>query len=273
MPGWVRTRVALVLASVAAIAGCSPQGGSPGSATPTIRTTPAASPTPLVMADGEPLVTCGGDGLTFKPSVMQTNSHSGHDDAAIVAALERLVREGGMNAPTALQGVDVKAGPWFVLGKTDTEAEIATGSWSLHGPGKDAMQVILEKRDGEWRAAAWGTCNLAPVPPDGIAWASVSRASTPPDPAATSVPVAVSEYQCTSGRDPSPYLHEPIVVEQQSTVTVYWTTTPFKPTGSGDGGVTCPGVAVERRIALARPLGDRALLDGSKWPPAPIIRD
>ena len=72
----------------------------------------------------------------------------------------------------------------------------------------------------------------------------------------------VTEWECTSARDPSAYLHEPYVESTDDAVTVYWTTD--TPTGNQD----CPGnPAVQRSIELAEPLGERAIYDGSVWPP------
>ena len=64
--------------------------------------------------------------------------------------------------------------------------------------------------------------------------------------------------------DPGPFLKEPTVVEDDEAVTVYWVTTP--PLGG-----SCPSnPSVERAVDLEAPLGGRALLDGSVWPPAPV---
>jgi len=76
---------------------------------------------------------------------------------------------------------------------------------------------------------------------------------------------AVSKGACTSARDPAAYLHEPVVVETADSLTVYWTSK------MPEGAQTCPGEpSVTRTIEPSEPLGDRALLDGSRWPPVRI---
>jgi hypothetical protein len=69
---------------------------------------------------------------------------------------------------------------------------------------------------------------------------------------------------CTGSRDPNPYLHEPVVVETEESVTLYWTSTP------PEGGNTCPGnPSVRVSVTLERPLGGRTVLDGFEYPPRP----
>jgi hypothetical protein len=93
----------------------------------------------------------------------------------------------------------------------------------------------------------------------------MSAAAADAESSGTSITAMVSERECTSARDPSPYLNDRIVVESDNTVTVYWTSTP------PDGAQYCTGnPSVERRITLTRPLGNRTLLDGSTWPPTPV---
>jgi hypothetical protein len=77
--------------------------------------------------------------------------------------------------------------------------------------------------------------------------------------------VLVHELACTSGRDPSDFLQEPRIVQSDESVTVYWTSIP------AEGDQNCIGnPSVERTIELDEPLGDRALLDGSTYPPSPV---
>ncbi|MBA3266073.1 MAG: hypothetical protein H0T14_06840 [Nocardioidaceae bacterium] len=86
-------------------------------------------------------------------------------------------------------------------------------------------------------------------------------------PSATKVPVGVTERECTTGRNPDPFLQEPSVVETERAATVYRTTT------GPDGDQSCPGnPPVKRLLELREPLADRALLDGSTWPPSPATR-
>jgi hypothetical protein len=162
---WLPIRVALGLLPVALLGGCGAQDQSPNGATAVDSPQEMPAPqTPFVTAGDEPLVDCGG-GLAFKVFSMRGGIDSQVDVAVIVAALQRLVSEAGIDAPRALQGVDLEGGPWFVLNETNTQMEIATGPWGLDGPGKNAMVVALVKTDDAWRASGWGDCSLAPVAP------------------------------------------------------------------------------------------------------------
>lgn len=261
---WSTTAIALAVV----LAACGTPGGSPGAAP----TTASASATTLserqlVTINGEPVVKCGPSGLPFTPSAYLGPHDHSHADPQIVAALERLVAETGVEVPPALRGVAVKDAPWFVLNQSAQQVDIAVGTWTADGPGRDAMVVDLRWRDGRWWPG-WGNCILARVPPPGYEWATVSRGPRGLDKSSPTVTVTVYEDQCTSGRDPSAYLHHPLVVERDTSVVVYWTTTPYVP--APGTGVACPAVAVPRQITLSRPLGDRTVLDGSRWPPAPI---
>src|SRR5262245_66495130 len=105
-------------------------------------------------------------------------------------------------------------------------------------------------------------CRLHPVLPPSLSWAEVTADPQALSPASRSIPVWVTETSFTGARDPSPYLKNPTIVEGKRSVTVYWTVTP------PDGAQECPGnPRVERVLELREPLGDRVLLDGSRWPP------
>ena len=214
-------------------------------------------------ADGDPLVTCGGPGFEISAMSGGVQGLVARDEVA--AALERLVDEAGIDAPTALQDEHVDEAQWFVLGESDGVLTVATGSWDRAGPGTDAQVVGLEQVADGWDATGWGDCNLAPVSPPGLNWVDVTAQARDLPPSATSVPVWVSERECTSARDPRPFLSNPVVVEDEQDVTVYWTST--QPEGAQD----CPGnPRVRRLLRLQAPLGERVLLDGSTWPPSPV---
>ncbi|MBT2514120.1 hypothetical protein [Arthrobacter sp. ISL-30] len=76
----------------------------------------------------------------------------------------------------------------------------------------------------------------------------------------------VSEIECTGARAPDLFLAaEPVIVETDEEITVYWTYQQIP------GDAACPGNPwVERTVHLDQNLGDRALLDGSTWPPTPV---
>jgi hypothetical protein len=77
----------------------------------------------------------------------------------------------------------------------------------------------------------------------------------------------LSERECTSGRNPERFLHEPLVVETSEKVTIYWTSEP------PNGGQDCQGnPSIDKIVELERPLGSRVVLDGFNYPPREVQR-
>lgn len=213
------------------------------------------------------MLSCGSGGPNFAVSAMEGGVSGLADEAEVAAALESLATEAGIDAPRELQGGgDIADAEWIVLGSqgdgATQELIVGVGHWSATGPSGNGEYVILERRGDGWRAAAWGHCNLAPVLARGVSWAEIAAPPGGLDRVGTSVEVEVSERECTSGRNPEPFLNQPVVVESEHRVIVYWTS------DSPEGAQTCPGnPPVRRAVELRQPLGDRALLDGSTWPP------
>lgn len=223
----------------------------------------------LVMVDGEPMVTCGDIRPGFAVSAMDNGVEGVADEAEVAAALDELRAEAGIDAPRELQKASAAQAEWKVLGGDPTDDPerllVGVGHWSAATETTDGQYVVLERTEAGWRASAWGDCQLAPVLVEGASWAEIAAAPGGAVPGSSSIEVLVSETECTSSRDPGPYLHEPIVVERDDVVTIYWTSD--TPTGAQD----CPGnPRVRRTVHLDRPLGDRTVLDGSRWPPRPI---
>ncbi len=233
---------------------------------------PPASPTgePLdevFTGGGEVMLWCG-VGPGFPVSAMAGGVDGLADEGEVEAALRALARVAGIDAPRALRGVAVAEASWVLLGKgthgSTEELLVGVGNWDTDGPGKGGEYVLLERANDGYEAAAWGTCNLEPVLPPGLAWAEIAARADALDPEATAVAVMVSERECTSGRSPAPFLNEPVVIERDDSVTVYWTS------DSAKGDQTCQGnPSVRRLLQLEEPLGQRELLDGSTWPPLP----
>lgn len=214
----------------------------------------------------ELLISCDAQAPGWPASAMDGGIDSRVSRAELTHALEAVVAEAGIDAPLALQGVDVGEAPWFVLAESERYVVVAAGTWNEHGPdGRDGQVVRLEREATGWKVRGWGSCTgLAPVVEPGRQWVQIESA-TSPDPTATEVAVEILEIQCTSGRDPRPFLQEPTFVEDDDSVTVFWTS--LVP----EGASTCIGSApVPHGLRLNEPLGDRELLDGSRWPAQPI---
>ncbi len=79
--------------------------------------------------------------------------------------------------------------------------------------------------------SGWAGCRLLPVLKEGYIWAEVTGYQRENE--TDRLTARVNERECTSGRDPQRFLHEPVVVETGASVTIYWTSVPPK------GGQNC----------------------------------
>lgn len=211
------------------------------------------------------MVTCGGNSA-WPASAMRGDDPANAGSEEFVPALEKIVASAGIDAPLALQGVPVEDGPWFVLARDGHAATLATGTWTADGPGEDGQVVSVERQGSGWDVRGWGSCkHLTLFPPEARMWGEARNYVT--DDASTVLTVMVRERACTSGRDPLPFLDPPTVVETEDRVTVSFTSRP------PEGSSTCPGnPTVAQTVALAEPLGDRTLYDGSRYPAIPVPR-
>ena len=224
---------------------------------------------PVVTDGDEVVVSCGGGNEGWPPSVMAEGLPGLLDQAEATMTFQDILDDPqwGVEAELSLlrNGVDVE---WRVLRGDSSSLVVGLGRWTDQGPAQaDAYVLGLEREDGRWVPRGWGDCSLAPILRGRNTWAHVTgyRAAGPE---ATSFEASVSEGECTSARDPGPFLHEPTVVERPDTITVYWTSTPVV------GGADCPGnPTVTRVVELDAPLGERQVLDGSRYPPEPVKPD
>ncbi len=221
-------------------------------------------------ADGEMLLTCGSR-IAFAASALAGGVDDLADADEVAAALDDLRAMAGIDAPEELQAHPASEARWMVLAgdRPDDPQRILVGlgRWdAATGPVYGRSQTVTLERDGDgWKAHGWGGCKLRPALPVDTNWVEIRGVRGGLDPDSTKVEVEVSELECTSGRDPSPFLREPLIIETDDAVTVYWTSEAPK------GGGTCPGnPQVRRTIQLDKPTGVRHLLDGSSWPPAPV---
>lgn len=218
---------------------------------------------PVRMVGDEVMVACGGsDG--WPPSIMATGIPNVLSDAEVSGTFQAMLDDPELRPELELSlfrdGVDVD---WRVLRDGGDSLTLGLGNWTDQGPGDaDAYYLLLDQQGDRWVSSGWGQCNLAPVVQAGVEWAEVTAVRGGET---HSVVVEVTERQCASGRDPDPFLREPVVVETAEAVTLYWTTTPVT------GGADCQGnPSVERTVELKTPLGARQILDGSTYPPRPV---
>lgn len=207
-------------------------------------------------------VTCGG-GTGWPVAAMDGGLADQVDDAEVRAALARLLEEAPMDAPPALQEAGATSVDYTVLSVDADSLEIGVGPWSSEeGPGDGAMSIGFERdAAGGWEAGGWGDCQLAVVIPPGRGQVEVAAPPGGVDPGTETPTVLVNERDCTSGRDPRPFLGEPQVVETDDAVLVTLTSEAV----SED--VTCQdNPAVPLELGLEEPIGERRLLDAGVWP-------
>ena len=262
----LRVLVVWLSAAVALAAGC---GENRPEATPDAGTTAGRSSPGLVMVDGELLMACGNVRPAFAVSAMDNGVVGLVEEAEVAAALDHLSAQYGIDAPRELQGTQASEAEWKVLAGDPADDPqrllVGVGRWAAATGTTSGQYVLLDRTTNGWESSGWGDCNLTPVLVDGASWAEITAVSGGAAPSSSTVDVLVSERECTSARDPSPYLHEPVVIERDDTVTLYWTSD----TPTGDR--RCPGnPRVHRTVKLDQPLGERTILDGSTWPPRPV---
>jgi hypothetical protein len=256
------------LAGLILLAGC----GEPVSSAsdPTVPSTATSSATVsggvLTVVDGEVQVGCGG-APGWSPSVMAAGIDGVVGRAEVVAAFTELLQNPEIAGE--LEMSFLQDGPeqteWRVLAAEGDSLTLGLGTWTEDGPGEGARTFGLERDGDGWRWTGGGDCRLEPVLGGDHSWVELTAPPGGLDPTSTTLPVEVSERECTSGRDPRPHLEEPHVVETTTTVTVYWTSVP------PEGFHNCMGnPAVAATVPLRRPLGERTLLDGSTYPPSPV---
>ena len=225
----------------------------------------ATNERPIATVDGEVLVSCGSDGTGWPPSFMTEGLQGALTDDEATRIFQGILSDPMTSEEAALSlfpdGVDVD---WRVLDEDDDSLTIGLGQWTEQGPTGGSADILELAREGHaWRAAGWAECQLSPVLKEGNSWAEVSGYTAAA--AGARLTAQVHERECTSGRDPDPFLHEPWVVETSETVTIYWTSEPPK------GGQDCRGnPSIDRVVELAKPLGTRVVLDGSSYPPEEV---
>jgi hypothetical protein len=272
-------RLALTTLAIFALAspltGCGTVGASPDRDEDGPIATPQSTPItqPWQTPDGGVLVTCG-HGPAFPAAMVAGSGIEVYPDeaAAIVAALADLKVMGGIDAPESLQQADAEEVKWTVLWSDDLSGEKTLGL--LLAPSDSTgfsldtdWYLILGRQDGQWRATSWSECGARPALPEGSTWAQVALPVDTRTPDGATVNLLVSEIECTGARAPGPFLAaEPVIVETDEEITVYWTSQQVP------GDATCPDNPwVERTLHLDQNLGDRTLLDGSTWPPTPVV--
>lgn len=185
------------------------------------------------------------------------------EDGEVETALAAVAAEAPMDAPDP--------GPWIALAAGPHNGRevvvLGVGPWSsAAGPDDGAQEVTLERTDAGLEPLSWGGCQLSVALPAGLSQVEITAPVGGVDATTTAPTVLANERECTSGRDPRPFLGEPEIVETDDRVVV---------TMSSDamvGGADCQGnPSVPVTLELSEPIGDRELVDGGVWPHRPIV--
>lgn len=146
--------------------------------------------------------------------------------------------------------------------------EISNIGGSVHYLARDPaaesswFYATVARDGGEWRVSGWGGCTLEPDVGPGLGIASFRVEGDDLDPAATSIPVLVTERACNSGEDARGRIVVSAIEVEDDAVSV---TLAVRPRG---GAQACPSNPETPFVVdLPEPLGDRRLLDGSSIPP------
>jgi len=261
-------RCVAAVATVVALAGCGEQARST-TATDPGPTADASATGPLLVVDGEVQVACGsGSASGWSPSVMPDGIDGLITDAEVDRAFTDAWHdeEGlGVELPFIATLEEFTTMEWRVLYGDDAGVRLGTGRWTVEGPQDSDLTYTLRREGDAWTLGGMGSCRLQPALDPAYSWAQLSRPGGGLERESRTVTVGVNEMACSSGRDPSDFIQEPYLQETGESVTVYLTTK------APEGMNACPGrPPVPYELTLAEPLGDRALLDGSTYPAAPV---
>ncbi|HYN48833.1 MAG TPA: hypothetical protein VER83_08190 [Candidatus Nanopelagicales bacterium] len=238
------------------VAGC-------GSTTPTQPPIPGATPAlealPTPGADApDARLTCGGL-RTFPASALEApagaETQAGVEFDALRAALARFGSE-----------FIGSAGLTWQLAQRDATGAIFLARAGVTDGIPDWLSVEVEGGSAGWQPVGMGACTPLVVLSDefGPATWALDPAFPAPIDETTQLRVLVSERACASGSPTTGRMSAPVVVVSAATVTV---TIGVRPLG---GIQTCPlPPGTPAIVTLPEPLGNRALLDGGRVPPAP----
>ena len=157
---------------------------------------------------------------------------------------------------------DIVPGPrhgWIRVYRKDGEAEFVHEKKS----GRAYYYIGLEKNGDRWRWAYSGdTCKPLAWAPNAEGGTIELRDGHPPQPGDTRLRVLVHEWACHGYRVPDREdVHPKIIYGEENVIVILRIEYP-------QGGATCPGTPpFKYTVRLDERLGNRALVDGGKYPP------
>lgn len=235
----MRTLMLLVAAIV--LAGCGEPGPTGSNAGQPSATAPPAE-TGLAY-------TCGGE-IRFDPAVLNGPAGAEAQPGPAFDELRRVLAD----------SPDLPPAGWIVIGATPERVEFVAP-----GQGDELSWVAVGQAGGTWSAEGWGGCRPHAAL-DGLNLAEwwLDPDAPRPGPDDTTFDAVVTERECASGKPMGARLQPPLIRYQADAVILVFGAVP--PPGQAQ---ECPSNPPSRvTVELREPLGERALLDGSVFPPA-----
>lgn len=203
------------------------------------------------------MLTCGAD-LPFSPAALQQPAIAefGFDDAA--AALRTLLETSADDEDIEVMVDSFPRNGWRRVFQSDREVLFVAPE---DGDRRWVMVRFARGATG-WEDDGYAQCHMELALPEGIGPATwwLDPAAGPPGQEATELSAIIQEQSCASGQSPEGRVLAPAIVYGADAITI---TIAVRVIG-GDCQMT-PEFPLT--IQLAEPLGDRALLDGSVFPP------
>jgi hypothetical protein len=210
----------------------------------------------------DPMLTCAAD-LPFSPAALQQPALAefGLDDAA--AALRTLLETSAEDEGIEVMVDSFPRNGWRRVFQSDRAVLFVA-------PGQaDRQWVMVRLARGAtgWEEDGYAECHMELALPEGVGRATwwLDPDAPSPGPEATELSAIIVEQSCASGQPPVGRVLAPAIVYGTDAITI----TIAVRQDPGD----CPmNPEFPLTIQLAEPLGDRALLDGSVFPPRDASR-
>ena len=240
-----------------AVVGFAAPAASPAPSESASPATGSPSPTLPPGAVLDPMLTCGTD-QPFSPAALQLPGFAEHEPDDAAAALRNF-----LDTEAAEQGVDAMVDAFPRNGwRRVFQSERAVLFVAPSETDRQWVMVQFARGDTGWTIDGYGQCHMQIALPEGVGRATwwLDPASGPPGRDATELSAIIQEQSCASGQSPEGRILAPAIVYGADAITI---TIAIRIKG-GDCQMT-PEFPLT--IQLAEPLGARALLDGSVFPP------
>ncbi|AYY14351.1 hypothetical protein EF847_18280 [Actinobacteria bacterium YIM 96077] len=159
---------------------------------------------------------------------------------------------------------------WSIASESDDELELFGTAHDAPPDGPNHAYATLERADSGWVPRSWGQCGLEVDAPGWGHARFVLDPGTEPDAASSTVSLRAWEVDCANGQAPDDRAVEPVILDDDDTVSVVILVEPVQE------GAECPGnPSFSVELELDEPLGERAVYDASvdpaqerSWPPS-----